>query len=119
MPIKIQNKPKSLNAYQRDYKSFDIEIFQQDLQQIHWPNILSLDKNDINYSFEQFLSSVNNILDRHAPYKHVSRKQLKTAAKPWITKGIRKSIHAKNMLHHKFCKSKDEERKAELHSRYI
>ena len=118
IPIKIQNKAKPLNAYQRDYKNFDIEIFQQDLQQIHWPNILSLNKNDVNYSFEQFLSSVNNILDHHAPYKHVSRKQLKTAAKPWITKGIRKSIHVKNMLHHKFCKSKDEERKAELHSRY-
>ena len=44
----------------------------------------------------------------------MSRKEQKTAAKPWITKGIQKSIQIKNYLKKKSCKTK----KAELDAKH-
>ena len=49
----------------------------------------------MNNSFQQFLKK-NEILDKHAPMKYMSRKQQKYISKPWITKGILKSIKMKN-----------------------
>ena len=48
----------------------------------------------------------------------MSRKEQKTAAKPWITKGIRKSIQIKNYLQKKSCKTKDSTKKAELDAKH-
>ena len=48
----------------------------------------------------------------------MSRKEQKTAAKPWITKGIRKSIQIKNYLKKKSCKTKDSTKKAELDAKH-
>ena len=48
----------------------------------------------------------------------MSRKEQKTATKPWITKGIRKSIQIKNYLKKKSCKTKDSTKKAELDAKH-
>ena len=48
----------------------------------------------------------------------MSRKEQKTALRPWITKGIRKSIEIKNFIHHKKCKTKNPIMKAELEARH-
>ena len=48
----------------------------------------------------------------------MSRKEQKTATKPWITKGIRKSIQIKNYLKKKSCKTKDSTKKAELEAKH-
>ena len=48
----------------------------------------------------------------------MSRKAQKTAAKPWITKGIRKSIQIKNYLMKKSCKTKDSTKKVELDAKH-
>ena len=80
--------------------------------------MLKFNKTNVNYSFEVFLSKINAVLDKHAPYKTLSKKQQKTLKKPWITKGIRKSIQIKYNIHKKFCKAKNEQRKNELHTKW-
>ena len=38
------------------------------------------------------------LINKHAPSKPISRRKIKSHSKPWITKGIRKSIKMKNKL---------------------
>ena len=45
------------------------------------------------------------IINKHAPYKTLSKKETKLKFKPWITKS--KSIKKKNVLYRKFIKTKD------------
>ena len=41
---------------------------------------------------------MNGLLDKHAPFKKVSKYQLKLKTKPWVTAAIHKSILVKNYL---------------------
>ena len=45
-------------------------------------------------------------LDRHAPIKKSTRKEEKIKSKPWITKGIKKSISIRDKLYKEMIKEK-------------
>ena len=73
--------------------------------------------------FESLQSSVNDdvqllsvpfksIIDKHAPSRTMSRKELRLNKKPWITKGILISIKTKNKLFKKFVKNSNQMDKA-------
>jgi len=47
----------------------------------------------------------NTALDHHAPYRFASRKEQHTFQKPWLTKGILKSVGTKNKMFKKQIKS--------------
>ena len=108
----IECLPKQI--FMRGYKNFDKENFETELKRENWKHTLGLHLKDVNHSFEKFLEKLNNALDKHAPYRRMSRKEQKTAGKPWITKGIRKSIQIKNYLKKKSCKTKDSTKKRNL-----
>ena len=82
-------------------------------------NEISLNKDDPNYSFDKFNQVINQLLDKHIPLMKMSKKQYKQQFKPWITKGIRKSISIRDKLLKKFinCK-KDDNYKNTLHNNY-
>ena len=67
----------------------------QDLSQINLIEAVSR-KSDVNNSFSSFYNKINNLLNKHAPLKPISKCKIKRLSKPWITKGIRKSIKIKN-----------------------
>ena len=46
-----------------------------------------------------FFKRVNNIVNKHAPIKNLSKRKIKQLAKPWITKGLKTSIKVKNKLY--------------------
>ena len=50
-------------------------------------------------SFEGFVSIIQHTIDKHAPLKHMSRKQKKIKRKPWITRNIYQIICLKNKMH--------------------
>ena len=108
----IECLPKQI--FMRGYKNFDKENFETELKRENWKHTLGLHLKDVNHSFEKFLEKLNNALDKHTPYRRMSRKEQKTAGKPWITKGIRKSIQIKNYLKKKSCKTKDSTKKRNL-----
>jgi hypothetical protein len=45
-----------------------------------------------------FYNKLNKLTNKHAPLKLISKRKIKQSAKPWITKGIKKSIKIKNKL---------------------
>jgi len=59
---------------------------------------------DVNTTFSRFKLLFETTLSKHAPLKIMSRKQQRMHRKPWISKGILKSIKTKNKL---FSKSQN------------
>ena len=63
-----------------------------------------------------FFSTIKSIIDRHTPLKKMSLKERKLKLKPWLTKGIFTSINNKCKTYQKYCRTKDQNRKHELHT---
>jgi hypothetical protein len=110
----IKNKIKS---FRRNLKKFDTNTFIEEISNINWE--LHIKENDsVNESINFFLKTFENVLNRHAPYKELTKKQIKLHSKPWITSGILKSIYAKNILYKKFINSKNDNIKNVLFTQF-
>ena len=99
--------------YKRSYNKSENE-----LQSTDWTTALSINNNDVNQSLENFLNISNLLLDKYAPLEHLTKKQMKTNCRPWITKGIVTSIRKKYKIQSKFLKAKDQTRKKALNQEY-
>ena len=75
---------KRTNIYERNFKNFSEHEFQDIMKSTGWNNILMIDKNDPNHSMNNLHLFINNILDILAPYKKLSKKELKLKTKQWI-----------------------------------
>ena len=76
---KIKVVRKKGRKKMRDFSSFSENSFADELSQIDW-------------------DSVSGAQNKHAPYKTLSQRRAKQMQKPWITRGLRKSIKVKNRL---------------------
>ena len=85
---KMSNRPKY-----RDFSKFSQDMFLLDLNEITWDST-----DDVNNVDKLFFSKVNHVINKHTPLKTASRKKVKQLLKPWITKGILKSIHLKSQF---------------------
>ena len=65
-----------------------------------------LPSEDINLVFNDFQSKFINIINKHAPWKKLLNSEEAWKQKPWITKGIQKSIQKKNLFYGKFVRTK-------------
>ena len=92
------DKNVNTKTFYRDWKSFNKESFIEDLKNFNWDNLLLLENNNPDYSFELFFKKFNELLESHVPLKRFSKRQLKSVSKPWITKGIKKSIMTRDSL---------------------
>lgn len=88
----------------RDFKSFNQENYIGDIKNINIDDLK--DANDVNTIYNEFHDKLVKTIDRHAPYKVLSRTELKWKRKPWLTPGIQKSIKTKNMLYGKYRRTK-------------
>ena len=109
--------PKQHNLFKRDSTNFKKEDFILDLLDIDWNTTLQTNKNDPDFSFNQFYENINCIIDNHLPLKKVSKKELKQQFKPWITTGIRKAIKVWDKLFNKYINSKSHNKEL-IHNEY-
>ena len=58
-------------------------------------------------SLELLLNKVQILINFWAPPKKMSNKKKQLQIKPWLTKGLLKSIEVKNRLYKKICQTKD------------
>ena len=63
-----------------------------------WSNILNLKHGNVNVSMENFVNNMNDLLDKHVPFKKISKYKLKFKTKRWITAALQKSIPIENSL---------------------
>ena len=73
-----------------------------DFLNINWNEVISPKKMDSNFSFNKFMETVNINLDKHMPWKKMSKKDSKLEAKPWITHGILNSMKRRDTLLRKY-----------------
>ena len=96
----IIHSPSLKSRYQgtkiRDYSRFSEENFISDISQTDWTGLIS--NGSIDKRFSSFYNRLNKIVNRHAPLKIVSKRKAKQLSKPWITRGLRRSIKIKNHL---------------------
>ena len=99
-------------------KSFKAEelIIDLNCQLQSYCNINNQDT-DVNEDESRIAESFIKTLNSHAPLKPLSRRARKLNEKPWITKGILKSIKTKNKLF-KFCYKYSAANKIEFYIKY-
>ena len=71
-----------------------------------------------NLSFDKFYTKLTSLIDQYTPSRNLSKKQLLKSDKPWITKGLRKSIIIRDKILKKFINAKNLNIKNELHIKY-
>ena len=57
-----------------------------------------VDTNDTNENTKYLISSYQKLIDKYMPLRKLSNKEKKSLAKPWITRGIKKSIAVRKLL---------------------
>ena len=87
-------QPKKIKT--RDYSKFSQPAFLQELSDLTWDSTLSA--KDPSKSFSTFYNKLNKLHNKYTPLRTLSKGKSKQLAKPWITKGLRKSTNIKNEL---------------------
>ena len=86
---------KDVKTLKRDFSKFHSDDFIRDRKSVNWSVAT---QNNTNIGFENFMLIINNLLDKHAPFKEQAKRKEKLRFKPWITKDkiSKEMIKAKN-----------------------
>ena len=106
LDLKLGEKGFTKNStpqYKRDLSHFDLDNYLIDLS-IELDKIELNENDNINEHLNAFLSRFNEITDKHAPLKKMTRKEKRLVNKPWLTRGLLNSIKHKNNLFRKYLK---------------
>ena len=102
---KLSILSSKIEIFKRDYSKLDELALIEDVQSIDWQQILPNSKN-VDDIFDAFHTSINEVINKHIPIRQLSRKEIKSQAKPWITPAIKRSINIKNKLFANYLKTK-------------
>ena len=94
-PLKKQTKQ---NMYFRDYSKFNTESYLLDIYSIDW-NAIADQCNDLHEVTARTIDAIELIVEKHAPKIKLSRNQQRLLKKPWLTRGIVKSINSKHAMY--------------------
>ena len=108
-------KTEKNDVMRPNWSLFDQENFILDYFDVNWPSVFEEHDFDPDRCFDAFNSKVNGLLDRHLPTRRLTKRQIKTKSKPWITPGILKSITKRDFYLRKFIKTKNPIIKANFH----
>ena len=95
-----------MTMYKRDTKNLNRENFLLDLLDIDWSSVIKLEREDPNFLFNLYENTLNTLIDKYAPLRKITQKELKQQYKPWITNDILRSINAREKLYKNLSKQK-------------
>ena len=98
---KMNVKDKKTRITYREKSAINMTRFRTELQQHSWENIS--DDNPCN-AYSNFLEAFSSACNNCFPIKKVTAKKT-VIMKPWLTKGLLKSINKKNALYKRFLSS--------------
>ena len=87
-------KKKNETIMKRDKKNIDISKFQEDLLDNDLL-VKLINSTDTDTACNLFMTKYQSTLDKHAPLKKMTKKEVKRGLKPWITQGLIKSTNKK------------------------
>ena len=97
----VRTQPTRNNSnkkYFRDYSKFNKDLYLDDIKLIDWHEILNPEKN-LNEKVQEAINTLNKIVDKHAPIKLASQSKHRQLNKPWLTKGILKSVKREQKMY--------------------
>ena len=90
-------KEKPVSRFSRNFRNFDKHKFANKLLDTDWSEITS-EKQGTDESYQIFYEKIMVLLDEMAPYKKISRNELRLNQRPWITKGLLVSMKKRDEL---------------------
>ena len=118
MPLKNNSIPKQHNIFIRDIKKMNEDKLITEIRNVNWDNLLDIRRNDLIHSFDKFMTTINNIIDKHAPLRKANKKELKLRQKPWITLSIIRSIKERDKTFRKIKNTTSPITKANLQKKH-
>ena len=97
---------KATKIQKRDFRKFNSQKFIVDIKHMDLPQILKQHTNTTQ-SYDVFHDLFIKGINKHAPMKTLTKKEIKIQQKPWISNGILKSISIMNNYYSKFLRTKD------------
>ena len=95
----------NIKLCKRDYSSFSQSALIDDVRTVNWQSIVEYDT-DPSRMFDSFYKNLIQIVDKHIPVRRVSKRELKSYSKPWITTVVKTSVQMKNALYRKYLETK-------------
>jgi len=80
--------------YKRDYSRLDNEVLISEVSKVNWSEVLinESEVSDVNTVFQNFYLCISDLINKHAPLRKLTRKEIKSLSKPWVTPDIKASI---------------------------
>ena len=94
--LKAKELPKK-TMYRKFSRDTD-ENIHSELSEINWDLTMANCRDNADAAFSKFFNSLNKIINKHAPLRPLSKRKAKQFSKPWISRGLLKSIKVKNAL---------------------
>ena len=94
--------PKQTYFTIREKSTFNADSYRDEMNTAvydYLSNLGELTELNFDRTFDELMSLVQNVMEKHAPLKRLSRKQQNLKSKPWITKEIYAMICQKNKMH--------------------
>ena len=99
--------PKKNNLFSRNFKNLNEREFNEILSNNDWNSILNIECKDPNNSMNNLYNYINYILDELAPYKKLTKREIKLKSKPWISSSLLSIMNERDKLLRKYCKLND------------
>ena len=104
-------KMKSKKQKRRDFSGASVNSFNSELSEALLNQNNFDDQFVVDIAFSNFYNTLSGLVEKHAPFKTLSKRKLKQFSKPWISNGLKKSIKVKNsqsgnFAQYKLCRNK-------------
>jgi len=95
--------------YKRDYSRLDNEALISEVSKVNWSEVLinESEVSDVNTVFQNFYLCISELIYKHAPLRKLTRKEIKSLSKPWVTPGIKVSIRLKEKFYKRFLETRN------------
>ena len=97
---KLSTLPKNYKFFKRDYSKLDSEALISEVGNVNWSEVLGSESGatDVNTLFQSFYDRITEIINKYAPIRKLSRKEIKSLSKPWVRRSfisdlLRRGIH--------------------------
>ena len=106
---KLSNPPKNFKLYKKDYFRLDNGVLISEVSKVNWEELLTSESGvlDINTVFHNFYLCISNLINKHAPLRKLTQKEIKSLSKPWVTPGIQASIRLKEKFYKRFLETRN------------
>ena len=106
--------------YARDFRNFNKREFDEELSNLDSSDTID-ERNGTEICYQSFYLKIEKLLDEMAPYRKMTKKEIRLEERPWITQGLLISMSVRDKLYKRRALEKDEQVKNDtsvLYKRY-